>query len=182
MRVFMVAVAGLMVAAVGQAQSWPPLNAGAVPIGARCPGQLIAQHQPTGGATVWTVAQEDKNREGQAKGLGLHVEFEAPNVKTPMNKVQAMELSVSYLPAGSRVMPIEAGTDSKNAKESKKTFVLQQEAARRFDANLLVGPAATITRVHLVSATFADGNVWHASSEDVCSVEPSKYMLVEAKR
>ena len=110
------------------------------------------------------------------------MEFEAPNVKTPMNKVQAMELSVSYLPAGSRVMPIEAGTDSKNAKESKKTFVLQQEAARRFDATLMVGPAATFPLVHLVSATFADGNVWHASSEDVCSVEPSKYMLVEAKR
>ena len=55
--------------------------------------------------------------------------------------------------------------DAKSAKESKKTFVLQQEAALRVDADLLVGPAATITRVHLVSATFADGSVWRAPSD-----------------
>jgi hypothetical protein len=96
--------------------------------------------------------------------------------------VKALELSVSYVPAGARVMPVEPGMDSKSAKESKKTFVLQQEAARQVDAELLVGPAATITRVHLVSATFADGSVWRASSEDVCSVAPALYMEVEAKK
>lgn len=149
-----------------------------------CPGALRAQHQSVG-PTIWTVALEDRDRDSQAqkvKGPGVHVVFETKPVKTAMNKVKALELSVSYLPAGARVMPVEPGLGTKSAKESKKTFVLQQEAARELEADLLVGPAATITHVHLVSVTFADGNVWRAASEDECSVTPSLYMPVEAKR
>jgi hypothetical protein len=180
MRIGAVVVVGLMVAAGGQAQTSSPLNARAIPIEAKCPGQLRVQHQPTGGATVWTVAQEDKDRDGKArevKGPGVHVEFEVPK-----NKVQMLELSVSYLPAAARVVPVEPGMDSRGGKESKKTFVLQLEAARRVAGDLLVGRVVTITRVHLVSATFADGSVWRASGEDECSVPPDLYMPVEAMR
>jgi FtsZ-interacting cell division protein ZipA len=194
MRVFVMAVVGLMVAGVAQAQQSTQAQQNAqaqqraqkaledmqvAMIARECPGVLRAQHQPTG-PTMWTVALEDKGRDAQAqkvKGPGLHVEFEAPK-----DGVKTLELTVSYLPAGLRVTPVEADMQSKTAKESKKTFVLQQEAARRVDADLLIGPAATITRVHLVRATFADGNVWNASSEDVCSVAPSLYMPVEAKK
>lgn len=187
MRFGVVAILGLVVGVGSQAQTWPPLtkaaplvSSQAPPTEANCPGALRAQHKPSGVATVWTVAQEDKGREIQARnprGPGLHVEFDG--VK---DKVKALELSVSYLPAGLRVTPVEAGVDSKSTKESKKTFVLQQEAARQFDADLLVGPAAKITHVHLVSVTYADGGVWRAASEDVCSVIPSLYMPVEAKK
>jgi hypothetical protein len=70
----------------------------------------------------------------------------------------------------------------RSPQEKAKTFNLDREAAMRVGGDLLVGPAATITRVHLMSATFADGSVWHASSEDACSIVPSKFMLVEAKK
>jgi hypothetical protein len=188
MRIGIVAVAGLMIAAGAQAQQSTQAqesarktlkDAQSAVVERECPGALRAQHQPVG-PTMWTAALEDKGHDSQAqkvKGPGLHVEFDG--VK---NKVKALELSVSYLPAGARVMPVQPGLDTKSAKESKKTFVLQQEPTRRVDADLLVGPAATITRVHLVSATFADGSVWQVSGEDVCSVAPSLYMPVEAKK
>jgi hypothetical protein len=179
MRFGAVAILG-MIAGVGVQAQQAPQGAHFVVVERGCPGALRAQHQATSGYAMWTVALEDKDRDGQAqkaRGPGLHVEFDG--VK---DKVKALELSVSYLPVGSRVLPVEPGMDSKSAKESKKTFVLQQEAARQVDAELLVGPAATITRVHLVSATFADGSVWRASSEDVCSVAPALYMAVEAKK
>jgi len=89
------------------------------------------------------------------------------------------------MPLGLRRVPVAPETT--NAKddspqERAKTFNLDREAAMKIGGDLLVGPAATITRVRLISVTYADGSVWHPSSEDVCSVEPSKYMLVEAKR
>ena len=200
MRVFVMAVAGLMVAVGAQAQqstqaqqkaqsrwdAWVQQRLLAAEIAldyGACPGALRVQHQPVG-PTMWTVAQEDKDRDNQAqraKGPGLHVEFEGV-LDGVREKVKTLEFSVSYVPAGWRVMPVDPGTDAKRPKESKKTFVLQQEAAQRFDADLLVGPVATITRVHLVSATFADGNVWRAASGDQCSIAPSLYMPVEAKR
>lgn len=192
MRVFVMAVAGLMVAAGVQAQQSTQAqqkaekglkDLQAAMVARECPGVLRVQHQPTG-PTMWTVALEDKGPDNQAqrmKGPGLHVEFDGV-LDGVRERVNALELSVSYLPAGLRVTPVEADMQSASAKESKKTFVLQQEAAGRVDADLLIGPAATITRVHLVSATFADGYVWHATGEDVCSVAPSLYMPVEAKR
>jgi len=132
-----------------------------------------------GRGTVWTVAQEDKDQGRHAtevKGPGVHVEFDTTK------RVRMLELSVSYRPAGARVMPAEPGTSAKAAKESKKTFVLQQEPSLSVDGDLLVGRAATITRVHLVSATYGDGTVSRATSEDECSVPPSLFMLVEAKK
>ena len=176
-HVGVMAVAGWMIAAAaGQAQTGTPVNAPVLSNTARCPGGLRVRHQPMGGATVWTVAQEDKDQgrhATEAKGPGVHVEFDTTK------RVRMLELSVSYRPAGARVMPAEPGT---SAKESKKTFVLQQEPSLSVDGDLLVGRAATITRVHLVSATYGDGTVWHATSEDECSVPPSLFMLVEAKK
>jgi hypothetical protein len=49
------------------------------------------------------------------------------------------------------------------------------------NGDLMVGPAATITRVHLISATFADGSVWHAANANACSIEPNRVLPVDAK-
>jgi hypothetical protein len=193
MRIGAVAVVGLMIAAGAQAQTSPRLTKAAasqsqatvaIDFRGACPGQLVARQQSTGGATVWTTALEDKNSKdaGSAKpnGLGIHVEF--TGAKTA---VKALELNVSYLPLGLRSMP--ATTQLTNGverlpQEQSKTFNLDREAATRIGGDLLVGPAATITHVRLMSATFADGSVWNAASDDACSIVPSKYMLVEAKK
>ena len=99
--------------------------------------------------------------------------------------VKAMELRVSYLPLGLRSMPVVPQLTNgveQSPQEKAKTFNLDREAAMRIGGDLLVGPAATITHVHLMSATFADGSVWRAASDDQCSITPSKFMLVEAKK
>ena len=152
--------------------------------GKACPGQLQAQQQATGGGTVWTTAYEDRGDKAEwivrPRGLGIHVEF--ANAKTA---VKGLELRVSYLPLGLRSVPLGAQLTNgaeRSPQEKVKTFNLDREAAMHVGGDLLVGPAATITHVHLMSVTFADGSVWRASSDDQCSIVPSKFMLVEAKK
>jgi hypothetical protein len=99
-------------------------------------------------------------------------------VKAP---VRSLELRVSYLPSGLRVMPVDPKQGTKDMRESDKTFVLQQKAGVHVVGDLLVGPAATITRVHLMSVTFSDGSVWRAPSADACSVVPNGVMEVAAR-
>jgi hypothetical protein len=139
---------------------------------------LTAQRQATGGQTVWTIAQEDKGIKDRANkpSLGVHVAFQG--AKTPMH---SLELRVSYLPQGLRLMPVDPKQGTKDMRESDKTFVLEQKAAMHVVGDLLVGSAATITRVRLMSVTFADGSVWRAPSADACSVVPSGVMQVAAK-
>jgi hypothetical protein len=193
MRFGLVAVVGLTVAGMSGAAAQQANTPSAMPatveqvqpryavVGVGCPGVLQARQQATGGGTVWTTALEDEHDDtARPGGLGIHVDF--AGVKTA---VKSLELRVSYMPLGLRRVPVAPETT--NAKddspqERAKTFNLDREAAMKIGGDLLVGPAATITRVRLISVTYADGSVWHPSSEDVCSVEPSKYMLVEAKR
>jgi hypothetical protein len=146
--------------------------------GSACPGAFRARQQGMGGGAVWTTALEDRNaiRNGRPTGLGVHVEFERA-----ASRVKALELRVSYLPLRLRMMPLATtltNAPAKRGEEQEKTFSLDREAATRINADLLVGPAATITRVRLLSVTFADGSVWHAPTEDACAVVPSRIMLV----
>jgi hypothetical protein len=172
-------IAGVGAAAAQQVNPRQALRAQLATLsGTMCPaGALSARQQTAGGATVWTTAQEDlqKKIQGRTPGsMGVHVNFDS--VKNP---VASVELSVSYLPLKLRVMPVAPGADT-NA-DSKKTFVLKQAAALKIDGDLMVGPAATIQTVHLISATFADGSVWRAPNEDSCTVEPSRMLLVTTK-
>jgi hypothetical protein len=147
-------------------------------VGVGCPGDLQARQQATGGATVWTTALEDEHG-ARPSGLGVHVVFVGEKTA-----VKALELRVSYLPLGLRrmlVSPTVANVVEASPQERAKTFDLDREAAMRIGGNLLVGPAATITRVHLVSLTYADGSMWHASSDDQCSIVPNRVMEVATK-
>jgi hypothetical protein len=195
MRFGFVAILGLIAGAVAAAaqQANAPTVKGAeikqlqpryVFLAAGCPGQLQARQQATGGAVVWTTALEDQSDKtawtARPSGLGIHVEF--AGVKTA---VKAMELRVSYLPLGLRRMPLDTtlrNTVAESPQERAKTFDLDREAAMQIGGDLLVGPAAMITRVHLVSATFADGSLWRAPDEDACTIEPNRWLLLEAKK
>jgi hypothetical protein len=195
MRFGIVAILGLMAGAgvaAAQQANVPTVMTGPeakllqpryVLLGAGCPGQLQARQQATGGAMVWTTALEDQGDKAawtaKPSGLGIHVEF--AGAKTA---VKALELRVSYLPLGLRrmqVAPTVTNAVEKSPQERAKTFNLDREAGMRIGGDLLVGPAATVTHVHLVSATFADGNVWHAPSDDACTIEPNRVMEVAAK-
>ena len=191
MRYGVVVVAGLIVAAGAQAQTgtMAPMQSSTasarqatryVLVGPGCPGQLSARPAPTGGATVWTTALEDQDKKGRAPSagsMGVHVEFDG--AKTQAHSV---ELSVRYLPLGLRVMPVAPDTNAKSSQESKKkTFSLAGEDKTPIEGNLMVGPAATIESVHLMSATFADGSVWRAANDSTCTIEPDRLILVNTK-
>ncbi len=139
--------------------------------GSSCPGALQARQQATGGATVWTTALGDDTAAlAPPRGLGIHVEFQGRH-----NPVKGLELQVSYLPLGLHAIQV---ANTAQPQERAKTFNLDRVAAMRIGGDLLVGPAATITRVHLVSATFADGSIWRAPSEEACTVVPNRLMQV----
>src|SRR5580658_9071700 len=189
MRFGLVAVVGLMVAVGAQAQQGSPPSTAQLSkdvetirtsiSASSCPGQLTAQQQANGGSmSVWTIAQNDPNGLNALNkpGLGVRVGFQGGTA------IRSLELRVSYLPPGLRSIPTDAKPVTTDMRESEKTFVLQEKDAMHVEGDLLVGPAATITRVRLMSVTYANGSVWHPSSADACSVVPSKYMLVEAKK
>jgi hypothetical protein len=185
MRFGVVAVAGLMVAAGAQAQQQ---STGAstkqmpryVLVGPGCPGEFTARQQSSGGSTMWATALEDKDKKEQppaAGSLGVHVEFQGAKTQA-----RSAELSVSYLPAGLRVMPVAPGADAKSTDETKKkTFELTAEDKARVEGNLMVGRAATIESVHLMSVTFTDGSVWHAANDSTCTIEPNRVVRVDSK-
>lgn len=160
-----------------------PPNGLVVVSGPTCPaGLLRADQQATGGATVWTTALEDEGNQDallrRPTGLGVHVDFQG--IASP---VKALELRVSYEPLGLKKVPLALGTNGfvSSPREREKNFNIDREAAMQVHADLLVGPAATITRVHLMSATFADGSVWRAPTPDACSVVPNRFMRVTSK-
>jgi len=147
--------------------------------GTKCPGAFRANQHMVGGArTVWTVASEDKNRKDKwwpvSGSMGVHVIFQGDRV--PM---RTLEFSVSYLPPGGRRTP--AGRESNDVQELKKNYTLAVRDKVQVEADLLVGPASAVTRVHLVSAVFADESEWHAASEDACSVQPDRVLAVDGK-
>lgn len=172
------AVAGLMIAAMAMAQ---PASGGVTPsknvtAGTKCPGRLWAnQHVVGGQRTIWTTSLEEKDKHPLAVlgTMGVHVVFQGAETRP-----RTLELSVSYLPAGSRQA---RAADGKGPQELKKNYALGGDGKLRVEGDLLVGAASTVTRVHLLSATFADGSVWHASSEGACSVEPNRVLSVEGK-
>lgn len=184
MRFSAIAAVTLMFAGAAAAQqtntSGAPVSPTYVIVTAGCPGMLTAQQQAAGGATIWATASDDQNssatRIARQSGLGIHVEFEAA-----ATAVKSLELRVSYLPLGLRRMSVAASVTNSAAPQPQpraKTFNLDRAAALRFAGDLLVGPAAIITQVHMVSATFADGSVWRAADDDACTVVPSRVMLV----
>jgi hypothetical protein len=66
------------------------------------------------------------------------------------------------------------------ASDPKKIFHLAASGDASFDlaGDLLVGPAASITRVHLLRIDYTDGTSWQPSGSAVCSVEPNRFIPV----
>lgn len=151
-------------------------NAGTCPIG------MTAQRRDAG-QTLWTVALEEERspkteaamRPGDA---GVHVELNGFKDKA----IRQVKLAVSFTAPGSRALPV---TESETGAppELKKLFdlVAADGSATRLVGDLLVRHAANITRVHLLSITYADGSTWQASSSTDCSIEPSRVILVGSR-
>lgn len=141
----------------------------------RCPGTLSARQQSPVG-TMWTVSQEDaKDPAFKRRGANSGVYVALKSTKGALREI---ELNVSYIAPGARIMPVDS-TDEKDMRQ--KTFELSAGGQRDVDGYLLVGPAFRISSVHLISATYADGTMWHARSEEDCRVEPSRFLQVATR-
>ena len=147
--------------------------------GGTCPIRMTAQRQDAG-QTLWTIALEDEQgpkaetaiRPGDA---GVHVELTGFREKA----IQQVRLAVYFLPRGTRALPVaESQTDA-----TRKTFDLAAPDgfASKLTGDLLVRHAATITRVRLLSITYANGSTWHPSSSASCNIEPNRFILVGSR-
>jgi hypothetical protein len=142
-----------------------------------CPVGMFAQRRDSG-QTLWITSFEDEHQPQKIDPLkpgntGVHV-FLSSHGKATISQV---EIAVYYVSPGARTLPVAAdGTPA----DLHKTFNLSAEngAALKLAGDLLLGPVAGITRVHLVSIDYADGTSWHAT-ESACSVEPSRFILVD---
>jgi len=143
-----------------------------------CPVGLSAQ-QRASAQTLWTISLEDSVRPQSPASMrsintGIHVELRARGTAS----IRQAELTVDFVAPGTHALPVG---DSGMPPTRKKTFNLTAEGgvSLNLTGDLLVGPAAGITRVHLASLTYADGSTWQADANRPCSVEPSHFLLVD---
>jgi hypothetical protein len=139
---------------------------------------MKAQQQASN-RTVWVVSLEDsiqlQKQAASHLNTGVHVELSAPH-----DKLLQVELAVDFAPVGMRMLPLAAQIGTP-ANTQNKTFNLSANdgATHKLAGSLLVGPAASITRVRLLSITYADGTQWQPTKGQTCSVEPSHFLLVD---
>jgi hypothetical protein len=139
-----------------------------------CPLNMTVQQQGWG-KVEWTVSQEDaRAAEGvirRPSGAGVNVALKAPSGRA----LRHVELVVYYLEPHGRVLAVPERGGA--MPEMKKSFDLSADrgSAGEISRSLLVGAAAGITRVQLMSVKYADGESWSGSG---CSVKPSLYMPV----
>jgi hypothetical protein len=141
---------------------------------------MFAQRRDSG-QTLWTTSFEDENKPQKVKPLqpgntGVHVELDSHDKAV----IRQVELAVYFVAPGTRALPV-ASTGA--PADLRKTFNLSADngASLKLRADLLVGPAGGITRVHVLSIDYTDGTSWHAKSDSACSVEPSRFILVNAR-
>jgi hypothetical protein len=145
---------------------------------AGCPVGISASLQARG-QTMWTIAQEDNRASStQTYGAGVHVDLRA----LKPNAIQGVTLSVSYLTFGLHTQLVTqfSAQPGKPVSERSKTFQLvsADPDVPDLSGDLLVGSAATIQRVKLLSVRYADGTEWHSAPARRCSIEPSHILLV----
>jgi hypothetical protein len=168
-----------------------------LPIGvSSCPVAMSAQ-QAALGQTIWTISREDAGQPRneavpRSSDSGVHVELDSlPGGGFQGNSsrgyasrgkaIRQVELAVYFVPPGGRVLLLQAR--AADAPELKKTFNLSADggAALQLAGDLLVGPAASITRVRVLRIEYTDRTAWQPSGNVVCSVEPNRFLLVGAR-
>jgi hypothetical protein len=181
-------------AALGQAQFTPTqpmvtLDSPSVFIPSRdCPVGLSARRE-SGGQTLWTTALEDGAKpqlrlekgvgNGAGDGTGVHVEL----TSSSHQPIRQVELAVHYLAPGLHTMLIKTQLDGTAAPgDRNKTFDLAATggASLQLTGDLLLGGAASVTRVTLLRVNYANGTSWQTSAQKSCSVAPNGIMQVSA--
>jgi len=141
-----------------------------------CPVGMTAEQQANG-ATQWVVSLEDSRdpvRIPRGK-MGVRVGLTAPKDWA----IREAKVVVSYMvpPAGAMLVGGSPSTET-------RTFELSAGEAPvlELERSLQLSPGVSVTRVKLLSLTYADGTVWQPDGAYNCSVRVSHFLPVNAAR
>ncbi len=137
-----------------------------------CPVGMSAEQQGAG-ATQWIVSLEDSRHPGRVHPgkMGVRV---ALKVAEDWAFVGA-KVAVSYLVSPKGAMLLWGAPSAET-----RTFDLSagDDPAVELERSLLLAPGVSVTRVKLLSLTYADGTVWQPSDNSICSVRVSHVLRV----
>lgn len=142
---------------------------GNLPDNSGCPVGFFASRQ----GTSQVMRASDAAQAGPAQGLHLILDhFNAPAIQSVEVTVYGVSPRAVILPAGSR-----------SSDTISKTFELQRKAGSSSlsDADVWMHNVGSLSRVDLISISYADGTTWHASESYRCRVVPSNFVLVGSK-
>lgn len=155
-----------------------PGQPGGYPVqGWNCPVGMTAERQATG-ATQWVVSLEDARvpaaeARAHASRMGVRVGLKA------LLAFREAKVAVSYQVPPAGVMLVDGAVSTET-----KTFALSagDDPAQELERSLLLGTGINVTRVRLLSLTYADGTVWQPGANFSCSVRVSHLLPVAAAR
>ena len=138
------------------------------PSNSGCPVGFFASRQATG----QIMSAGDAKQAGPAQGLHLTLN----HLTEPA--IESIEITVYGVSSKARVLP--AGPTPEDV---SKTFELRRSAGSNSlsDADVWMHNVGSLSRVDLISITYADGTSWHATENFKCRAVPSNFLLVDSK-
>jgi hypothetical protein len=145
---------------------------------------MKAERQASG-QREWIVSLEDglqlQHPNTRANNAGVHVEL----VGFKSKPIRQAEVAVYYMAPGIHSLQVGQASDAAvPTSDLKKTFVLSAadgESNALLAGSLLVGNAASITRVRLLRVEYSDGSTWQPTSASACTVQPGLLMAVAGR-
>jgi hypothetical protein len=134
-----------------------------------CPVGFNARRQ----GTSQIMSASDAKQSGPAQGLHLMLN----HLNAPA--IQSVEVTVYGVSPKAMVLP----ATSQSNDTISKTFELQRQAGSNSlsDADVWMHNVGSLSRVDLISITYADGSTWHATDSLKCRAVPSNFVLVGHK-
>jgi len=132
-----------------------------------CPIGFAATRRPGTGAAMSADTQQQP---GPAQGLHL--------VLTHDDKpaIQSITVTVYAVPPTLRALPLAATPDDTISRTVELNRQPGYDSLR--EANVWMHKVGSISRVDLISITYADGTTWHSTPNLQCRVTPSNFVLV----
>jgi hypothetical protein len=135
-----------------------------------CPVGFFASRQATG----QIISAGDAKQAGPAQGLHLILNQRAQPA------IDSIEITVYGYGISSKARALPAHEPSPDV---SKTFELRRSAGSNSlsDGDVWMHNVGSLSRVDLISITYADGTTWHATENLRCRAIPSNFLLVGRK-
>ncbi|HEY1993326.1 MAG TPA: hypothetical protein VGG81_02900 [Edaphobacter sp.] len=139
-----------------------------LPSNSECPVGFFASRQATG----QIMSAGDAKQAGPAQGLHLTLN----HLTEPA--IESIEITVYGYSSKARALPAHEPSP-----DVSKTFELRRSAGSDSlsDADVWMHNVGSLSRVDLISITYANGATWHATENFKCRAVPSNFLLVGSK-